>query len=70
MAKRKNPRQIIHAGPLIGKALAPKELALLIALVRAAQETAGETAKTLSLTHAKLRRALDWKALNTKPRSA
>lgn len=71
MAKAKNPRRIVNAGELIGRALAPKELGLLVTVVQGAKATANDSdSKTLSLTLAKLRKALEWKALNIKPRRA
>jgi hypothetical protein len=67
--KAKNPRRIVNAGALIGESLAPRELGLLVTVVQSAKATASEAeAKTLSLPLAKLRKALDWKALNTKVR--
>lgn len=71
MAKSMNPRRIVNAGELIGRALAPKELGLLVTIVRGAKAAANDNdSNTLSLTLAKLRKALDWKALNIKPRRA
>jgi hypothetical protein len=54
MPKAKNPRRIVNAGALIGEALAPRELGLLVTVVQSAKATVSEAeAKTLSLTLAK-----------------
>ena len=65
---KKNPRRINNAGELIGKALAPKELAVLMKLVQRAQKEPSDPAEalTLSLILGKLKKAFDWKALNTR----
>jgi hypothetical protein len=70
MSKADNPRRIVNAGALIGKALAPKQLKLLLDLVQRAQATSsGHDAGTLRITLGKLRQAVTWKALNTKSRA-
>ena len=37
MPKAKNPRRIVNAGALIGEALAPRELGLLVTVVQSAK---------------------------------
>jgi hypothetical protein len=71
MVKAKNPRQIVNAGVLIGRALSPKELMAVAAAVKVAKNTADddEDFKTLTLAFAKLRAAEKWKALDAKNRS-
>jgi len=67
----RNPRRIGNAGALIGKALGPKQLKLLLDLVQGARVNAnGADAGTLNITLAKLRQAATWKALNHKPRAS
>jgi hypothetical protein len=64
MAKKKNPRQIVNAGELIGHALSRKELIAVAAACIAAKLVAhGDDAKTLNLALAKLRKAYDYKGL-------
>lgn len=61
-----NPRKIVNAGALIGRAFSKKELLVVAAAVKAAKAAASDTdQKTLSLAYAKLRKGYDWKALNS-----
>ncbi|HTV50398.1 MAG TPA: hypothetical protein VME21_04370 [Steroidobacteraceae bacterium] len=61
MSRAESPRGVVNAGELIGKALAPKQLALLIKLVQNAKASGEEEAGTASITLGKLRKALKWK---------
>ncbi len=66
MTKKKNPRQIVNAGELIGRALSTRELVAVASAVLAAQRTVsseGDYGRSLSLAMAKLRKAYDYKGL-------